>query len=111
MEDYVSARQQQGAKWNWSTYRPGPIIGYSLGYVSRPKHTSALHRKGCVHHHNRNAFKTSIGHWPGMPGPPCLAFKVPHEDALCIIAITTQYPIVRSSERSPLAPLCKVFLA
>ena len=36
MEDYVSARQQQGAKWNWSTYRPGPIIGYSLGYESPP---------------------------------------------------------------------------
>ena len=33
MEDYVFARQQQGAKWNWSTYRPGPIIGYSLGCV------------------------------------------------------------------------------
>lgn len=24
-------RKKEGAKWNWSTYRPGPIIGYSLG--------------------------------------------------------------------------------
>lgn len=33
MEDYVMARKKQGAKWNWSTYRPGPIIGYSLGCI------------------------------------------------------------------------------
>ena len=31
MEDWVMKRKQEGAKWNWSTYRPGPIIGYSLG--------------------------------------------------------------------------------
>ncbi|KAK9904110.1 hypothetical protein WJX75_004775 [Coccomyxa subellipsoidea] len=34
MEDYAIERKKKGAKWNWNTYRPGPIIGYSLGYMN-----------------------------------------------------------------------------
>lgn len=31
-EDYLNGRQQGGAKWTWSTLRPGPILGITLGY-------------------------------------------------------------------------------
>ncbi|EIE22698.1 hypothetical protein COCSUDRAFT_63836 [Coccomyxa subellipsoidea C-169] len=33
-EDYVIERRKKGAKWTWSSLRPGCIIGYSQGYMN-----------------------------------------------------------------------------
>ncbi|KAK9904280.1 hypothetical protein WJX75_008293 [Coccomyxa subellipsoidea] len=33
-EDYVIERRKKGAKWSWSSLRPGCIIGHSLGYMN-----------------------------------------------------------------------------
>ncbi|CAL8470695.1 g10237 [Coccomyxa elongata] len=33
-EDYVTERRKKGAKWTWSSLRPGCIIGYSLGFMN-----------------------------------------------------------------------------
>ncbi|BDA45726.1 3-oxo-Delta(4,5)-steroid 5-beta-reductase [Coccomyxa sp. Obi] len=63
-EDYVIERRKKGAKWTWSSLRPGCIIGYSLGFMN------LLHNIGVY-----GTMCKELGYAFRFPGTP-VAYKV-----------------------------------